>query len=160
MAQALFGLVASPVIIRIQRKFPHPAKEAYAWLTDFSDDDDARAGAVIQSRRVKERSPTRIVYEGETSVLGVKAWATTEVTLRLPLHWEARVTSGPRTGSRTDYEMVERADGVELTITYRFTFLDPKRQFLVRLLKPLVRRDLVRMWDGFQADMAKELPGT
>jgi hypothetical protein len=147
-----------PVTIRVVRRFPHRPSDAYAWLTDFRDDDAQRTHAVVQKRRVKERSATRVVYEGETSVLGAKAWAVTEVTLHPPLRWEARVTDGPRKGSTTDYVMRERADGCDLAVTYRFVLADTKRHLALRALRPLVKRELARMWDGYTDDMAKELP--
>jgi hypothetical protein len=149
----------SPVVIRIARRLPHPRDGAYAWLTDFQDDDARRAGgAVLRSRKVTLREKTRVVYEGHTEVLGRASRAVTDVTLMPPERWEARVVEGPRTGSWTDYSLVpDGPDACRLSVTYHFVFADPKRQLAVRVLKPLVRRSLARMWAGFAADMARDL---
>lgn len=149
--------MAAPVQIQVRRTFAHPADAAYAWLTDFRDDDAEIADAVIEKRHVTQRSADRVVYEGETSVLGARAWAITEVRLRPPLRWEARVLDGPRKGSTTDYELAPRPGGCEVTVTYRFVLADPKRHLALRLAKPLVRRQLSKMWDGFARAMDAQL---
>ena len=150
-----------PVEIRLVRRFPFPRDRAFAWLTDFQDEDAATAGAVVTARRVVERGPKRVVYEGETAVLGSRASSRTEVDLAPPDAWRARVTAGPRVGSTTDYRLVpvEGGGGCELTVTYRFVVRPAGRMVALRLLKPLVRRELVRMWDGFSAAMARDLGG-
>lgn len=146
-----------PVPIRVVRRFPGPVENAFAWLTDFEDADAEKAGAVVEMRKVVERSPGRVVYEGETSVLGRRSWSRTEVSLQPPDRWHARVTKGPRTGSDTDYRLVPTPEGCELTVDYRFV-LEPKgRMLALRLLRPLVKRDLERMWDGFEAAMRRDL---
>lgn len=147
----------SPVHVRVIRDFPVPRDEAYAWLTDIQDSDVERAGGVIEARKVVERTPTRIVYEGVTEVLGRRNPSTTEVTLAPPDRWEARVTQGPRLGSRTDYRLVSLPSGTRLTVDYHFVLQDPKRHVLLRLAKPLVAREMRKMWDGFAASMEKEL---
>jgi hypothetical protein len=151
--------VPGPVRIRVTRRFPFPRDAAYAWLTDFDDADAGRAGAVVEERRVLERGPRRVVYEGVTQVLGRRSLSTTEVALDPPARWRAVVTKGPRTGSETDYELVPTPDGCRLTVDYRFVLQDPKKHFVLRLAKPLVARDLGKMWDGFGAAMDRELRG-
>lgn len=151
------GRVAQPVHIRVERAFPHARDPAYGWLTDFDEHDTERAGAVIEMRRVVERAPGRIVYEGETEVLGRRSSGRTEVTLHPPDRWEARVVSGPRTGSFTHYHLVPDGAGCRLTVDYRFVLDDPRRQLLLRLAKPLVARELRKMWAGFADAMRSEL---
>lgn len=147
-----------PVEIRLVRRFPFPRDAAYAWLTDFEEEDAQRAkGAVVAERRVVERGPGRVVYEGETAVLGVRTFSRTEVALSPPDRWHARVTKGPRTGSETHYSLVPVEGGSELTLTYRFVLQPAVRMALLRVLKPLVRRELSRMWDGFEDAMRREL---
>lgn len=147
----------SPVVIELRRRLPVEVPRAFAWLTDIQDDDAQRTGAVIKSRRVLERSDKRIVYEGETGVMGNRIFGRTEVVLSPPDAWEARVVSGPRTSSRTDYRLVPLAGGCELTVRYQFVIAPPARHLLMRLAKPILRRDLERMWDGFVADLRREL---
>ncbi|HUR68001.1 MAG TPA: SRPBCC family protein [Candidatus Thermoplasmatota archaeon] len=148
----------SPVHIRLSREIPAQRDAAYAWLTDFQDSDVDRADAVIEMRKVIERSPTRIVYEGEQVVLGRRSTGTSEVTLHPPDRWEAKVIAGPRTGSFTHYRLVPVGSGASrLTVDYNLIINDPQRHFLLRLAKPLVKRELSKMWDGFEAAMRKEL---
>lgn len=149
---------SEPVHIRIERDLPHERGAAYEWLTDFEDDDSKRTGAVVTSRRVTVREPRRLVYEGRTKVLGRESWAVTEVELSPPSAWTARVTDGPRLGSHTTYSLEPRPEGgCRLVVDYTFVFVEARTGRMMRLLKPLVRRALGRMWDGFAASMAKEL---
>lgn len=145
------------VSILIERRLPHARDAAYAWLTDFEDADAQRAGAVVEMRRVTHRSPARIVYEGEQVVLGRRSTGTTEVTLHPPDRWEARVVAGPRLGSFTHYRLVPDGAGSRLTVHYHLQLDDARRMFLLRLAKPLVKRELSKMWDGFVGSMAGEL---
>ena len=147
-----------PVHIRVVQRFDRPLADAYAWLTDFTEDDAKHAGAVIQTRKVRERGPKRVVYEGETEVLGRRIWGVSEVDLAPPDRWEARVVEGPRKGSRTTYHLVPRGAGCEITVDYRFVLDDPRRFLLLRVAKPLVARELRKMWRGFAAAMSRELP--
>lgn len=148
----------APVRIVIERTFSVPVADAYAWLTDFRDDDVERAqGAVLRARRVVERSAKRVVYEGETEVLGRRIASTTEVDLAPPDAWEARVTKGPRTGSVTRYRLFPDGAGSRIRVEYGFVLQDGLKHLLLRLAKAKVRRDLARMWDGFAAAMEAEL---
>lgn len=147
-----------PVHIRVACSFPHPRDEAYAWLTDFDDGDAERAGAVVELRRVVERAKDRVVYEGETEVLGRRAWARTEVKLAPPDAWRADVTAGPRTGSFTTYRLVpSSSSSCALTVDYHFVFPQAARMLLLRVAKPLVKRELEKMWAGYAAAMRVEL---
>lgn len=147
-----------PVHIHLERRLPHARDAAYAWLTDFDEADVERAGAVVEMRKVVERGPGRIAYEGETSVLGRRSHGRTEVTLQPPDRWEARVVSGPRLGSFTHYRLVPEGAGCFLTVDYHFLVSPSSRHRLLRLAKPLVARELRKMWDGFAAAMDEELP--
>lgn len=150
--------MARHVHIRVERAFAAPRDAAFAWLTDFDEGDAERAGAVIEMRKVVERAKDHIVYEGETAMLGRRSWGVTEVTLHPPDRWEAKVTKGPRTGSFTHYHLVPQGTGAShLTIDYHFILDDPRRMMLLRILKPLVRRELGKMWAGFAEAMEKDL---
>lgn len=144
-----------PVRIRVVKRFPHPPDRAYAWLTDFDDADAQRTGAVVVARRVVERAPGRVVYEGETEVLGRRSWARTEVLLSPPDRWTARVVAGPREGSVTSYRLRPVEGGCEIEVAYDFVLKG--KTWLLRLAKPFVARDLRRMWDGYAASMDAEL---
>lgn len=151
-------MARTPVEIVIERRLPRPRDAAYAWLTDFESEDVARAGAVLQKRRILERGPTRIVYEAEQQVLGRQTGGTTEVTLHPPDRWEARVTQGPRLGSFTHYRLVPDAEGARLTVHYHLVQVDGVKHAIMRLAKPLVKRELERMWDGFSSALTREIP--
>lgn len=146
-----------PVHIRVEQAFGHPPAETYAWLTDIDDADDKRAGDVLRSRKVLSKESNKIVYEGETEVLGRRISGRTEVYLSPPNKWEARTVSGPRTGSRTDYVVLARPGGSMARIDYHFVLTDPKKQMLLSLARVLVRRSLKRMWEGFSRSMDEEL---
>lgn len=145
-----------PVHIRIEQAFAHPPAETYAWLTDFDDADDKRAGDVLRSRKVISKDAKMIVYEGETEVLGRRIFGRSEVYLSPPNKWEARVVSGPRTGSRTDYVVLARPGGSMARVDYHFVLTDPKKHVLLSVARLLVKRSLKRMWEGFSASMDAE----
>ena len=148
----------TPVRIVIERSFPVPVEAAYAWLTDFRDDDAEHAdGAVLRARRVIERSDKRVVYEGESEALGRRIGSTTEVDLAPPDAWVGRVVKGPRTGSVTRYRLRPEGTGSRVTVEYDFVLQDGLKHVILRLAKARVRRDLARMWDGFAASMTREL---
>lgn len=147
-----------PVHIRLRLRLPRAPDAAYAWLTDFEDNDVERAGAVLEMRKVIERAPGRIVYEGEQVVLGRHVTGTTEVTLHPPDRWEARVTKGPRLGSFVHYRLVPDGAGSHLTVDYHLTLVDKRRMLLLRVAKLLVKRELAQMWDGFATAMEREVP--
>ena len=149
--------MAKPVRIVVERAFRHDLAAAFAWLTDFDDADAQRTQAVVEMRKVRERSPDRIVYEGETEVLGRRAHSVTEVRLLPPDRWVARVIEGPRTGSFTEYTMTRTAEGCRLVVDYRFVLDKAGAMLALRVLKPFVRQELVRMWDGFEVAMDREL---
>lgn len=149
--------MSSPVHIRVERESPIARDAAYAWLTDFDEGDAERAGTVVEMRRVLERAKDRVVYEGETVMLGRRTRGTTEVTLTPPDRWEAKVTAGPRTGSFTHYHLVPHGAGCHLTVDYHFVLDDARRMLLLRIAKPLVRRELAKMWAGFASAMEREL---
>lgn len=147
----------SPVHIRVTQSFAQAPKVAYEWLTDFDEGDVERAGAVIEKRKVLERAGDRIVYEGETEVIGRRIWGVTEVTLQRPDRWSARVTQGPRTGTVVHYHLVPKREGCTLTIDYHFIVAPPTRHLLLRVVKPLVAGELRKMWAGFRAAMDREM---
>lgn len=147
-----------PVHVRLTREIPMPVEQAFAWLTDIQDDDVARAeGAVVKHRKVTHRSATRIVYEGETEVLGRRTPSTTEVTLLPPDAWEARVVAGPRLGSWTTYKLTPQGAGSKLALHYRFLHEKAVTRIAMRLVQPKIRADLETMWDGYVADMRREM---
>jgi len=147
-----------PAVFEYERFFPVPVERAYAWLTDFRDDDVERAKAgLVHARRVVERSKTRVVYDGAIRAMGRIVPSRTEVDLAPPDRWESRVIEGPRTGSSNSYRLLPSPGGCTLRITYRVVSRDPLTRIALRVARPLVRREFERMWDGFSASMRQEM---
>lgn len=150
---------ARMVFVRVVREFPHPAEDCYRWLTDYSDEDPRLAGAVLKERRVLERHDDRVVLEVHNEVLGRPMRGRGEVRL-FPgeLRYEARSLEG---------------DGGAILYTYQLTPLGPARTRLevrygtrvrrvsrwlqIVLARPIIRRRLHRMWDGFARAMDADL---
>lgn len=147
-----------PIPIRVVRDLPFPQAQAYAWLTEFGEDDAQRTEAVLKTRRIVESTSTRCVYEGETEALGRRIFSRTEVTLLPPDRWHAMVTQGPRTGSETRYRLESTGAGsCRLVVDYDFRLASPVMHVVARAVRPLLARSLERMWDGFAASMARDL---
>lgn len=146
-----------PIVVRYHREFPVPVAKAFAWLTDFQDDDPQRTDRIVVSRPVKERHPDRVVLDGTVEMLGKRSRGTAEVRLFPPDRWEARIVDGAGRGSVYDYHLTPTRKGCRLDVAYRLRVRRPSRRIVVRLLKPWLWRQLDRMWDGFAASMAKDL---
>ncbi|MGQ0535929.1 MAG: SRPBCC family protein [Methanobacteriota archaeon] len=145
------------VDLTIRRDFPHPLPDTFAWLTDYQDDDPSRTDAVIKRRPVVERGDNRYVLDGELEVLGMRPKARVEVTLYPPDHYEARVIEGSGRGTVYLYDLAPTPTGTRLTVRYRFRVRRLKSKIRLWLYRPLIRRELNRMWDGFAQSMAKDL---
>jgi hypothetical protein len=143
-------------VIEITRHLPLPVAAAYAWLTDFRDDDPARAGAMLTERRVTERTATRVAFEGEHKTLGRRIRYAQVVDLSPPDAWRSRVVSGPRLGSHNEYSLAPDGAGSRLTVRYHLTHEKPGTRALIRIAKPILRRNLVRMWQGYERAMREE----
>lgn len=148
------------VVIRVERRFPVPLAAAFAWLTDYRDDDPKLTGAVQRGRRVLSRSPDKVVYEFELALLGTTSRGTTEVRLFPPDRYEARVVSGHRTGSVYRYALAADGAGCRLSVTYDIVDDRAAIRAVLPLVKPLVARELRKMWDGYAASMERELAAT
>lgn len=148
--------VARPVVIRLTRKLPLPIERAFAWLTDFQDDDPARAGALLTARKILSRSPERVVFEGEHDTLGRRMRYTQEVLLAPPDAWRSHVIDGPRQGSRNEYRLEAAPGGSVLRVEYRLLHDAPRTLLLMRVAKPLLKRKLAKMWEGYEKAMRED----
>lgn len=145
------------ITISLTRDLPFPIADAYAWLTDFQDDDADRTHAVAVWRKVLARSEKRIVMEGESEAFGRLVPFTSEIDLAPPDAWVARVVGGPRKGSVTHYKLTPTAAGSRLVVEYQQTHETTFGRTVMALGKPVLRRNLKRMWDGYEAAMRKDL---
>ncbi|HWH07586.1 MAG TPA: SRPBCC family protein [Candidatus Thermoplasmatota archaeon] len=146
------------VTIPYTRVLPHPVEEAYAWLTDYQDDDPQRTTAVVKRRPVLSRTKDKVVLEGELEMLGVRGVGTVEVTLLPPDRWVAEIVKGGGKGSVYEYRLTPAAGGgSRLDVRYRVRVRRWSSRLRLLLARPLLRRELDRMWDGFAESMAREL---
>lgn len=148
--------------LHFEREFPYPVEKAYAWLTDYQDDDHARAGAIIKKRIVirkeldKDGRPVEFELEGELETLGQSSGTGRALIHLWPdeKRWQAELGGGRWI---YDYKLVPTKKGSRIVIDYRFGSKRLRRRVLLTLTKPLIRRELNKMWDGFAAAMQKEL---
>lgn len=146
------------VELRYERSLGHPVEDAFSWLTDYQEDDPERAGAIIEERRVVEEADERIVLEGELETLGRRMEGTAVIELDPPDHWTAHLfdTKGRPSGVY-DYHLEPDTEGSRLRVDYRFGAPKLKHKLILWLTKPLIRRQLDKMWDGFEAAMDQEI---
>lgn len=150
------------VNVHYEREFPYPVDVAYAWLTDYQDDDHTKAGAIIKRRDVirkeldKDGRPILYELEGELETLGQKTGAGRALVRLYPdeRRWTAELAKGRWV---YDYRVHPTAKGCRLAIDYRLGSKRWQRRLVLTLTKPLIRREIDRMWKGFSAAMEREL---
>lgn len=147
------------VDVPLTRDFPHPPDAAYAWLTDFRTDDGAIAGALIEGRDSVDRKGDEVrMVTRIRRPFGAVRTRTQHVTLHpRERRWESRITAGYGAGSFHRYRLLPHANGCRLEVVYGFGTKGPLHAFGLRLAKPLLRRQLDKMWDGFEAAMGHDL---
>lgn len=146
------------VSVRYERSLGHDVEPAFTWLTDYRDDDAQRTGAIIEDRRVLEETDQRIVLEGELETLGRTMEGTAVVKLDPPDTWTAHLydEKGRPTGVY-EYSLTPQEDGSRLRVDYRFAAPKLRHKLMLWLSKPLIKRELDEMWDGFEDSMDDEL---
>jgi hypothetical protein len=146
------------VTIPYTRTFPYSVEEAFAWLTDYTDEDAGLTDAVVLARPVREKRGDRVILDGTLSFLGVKQEGTVEVRLHPPDRWEATIVNGPGRGSVYAYRLTGTpSGGSRLDVAYRIRVKRLRGWLKLQIVKPFVRREIARMWGGFAASMAREL---
>lgn len=138
------------------RTFPQPVDTAYAWLTDYQDDDHTLAGAIIKRRDVIKREGNVVVLDGELETLGRRGKGIAEVHL-FPeeRRWIARLAGGR---SVYDYRLTPaEGGGARLEVHYRIGARKWTQRLLLRLARRKALAEIDRMWEGFAQAMAKEL---
>lgn len=150
------------VDVRYATTLPVSVHAAYAWLTDYRDDDPDRAGAIVEKRHVVARKDNVVILEGTNVTLGTRATGQAEVTL-FPdeSRWECRIVKGPSKGSLYTYRLVPAGEGrARFEVVYHIRVRRPGRRFVIRLLKPFIAREIRQMWKGYEAALARDLvPG-
>ncbi len=143
------------VVIHYERDFPYAPDVAYAWLTDYADDDHERAGAIIRKRIVVRRTEREVELEGDLDTLGQRSRGRAIVRLYPEEHrWVADLAKGRWV---YEYRLTPTPGGCRLAIDYRLGARRWTRRAMFTILKPFIRRELDRMWDGFDAAMRREL---
>jgi hypothetical protein len=153
------GVKERLVDVAYRRTFPHDVQRVYAWLTDYQDDDHARAGAIVQKRTVLKREGNVVLLEGHNVNLGRHAKGQAEVRL-FPeeTRWEARIVSGNGRGSVYTYKLTPAPGGhAHLEVHYKTCVRRLKGFLLLHLARPAIKREVGRMWDGFAEAMARDL---
>ena len=150
------------VNLHYEREFPYPVDVAYAWLTDYQDDDHQRAGAIIKRRDVVRREVDKdgraVEYEleGELETLGLKT-GPGRVIVKLEPDRHAWQAIFPRGSWVYSYRVVPAPRGSKIVIDYRFGSRRWTRRLAIWVAKPRIRRELDVMWDGFSAAMEREI---
>jgi hypothetical protein len=153
--------VVDTVCISYERVFAHPPADTFDWLTDYRDDDADRAGAIIQDRAVLEETEDEVVLEGELETLGRVREGRARVELDPPNSWTAHLEDPKgRPAGRYEYELHDHPDGCRLTVDYHITAPRLRDKLMLWLTRPLARREIDQMWDGFADAMAAELDGS
>lgn len=146
------------VSVRYERPLDAPLDDAFAWLTDYRDDDADRTGAIIEDRRVIEKSPDRILLEGELKTLGRRIDGRAEITLNPPDAWTAELyDTKDRPSGVYEYRLNPREEGCHLSVDYAFVAPKLKHKLMLTLSKPLIKRELDKMWEGFHQAMNEEI---
>lgn len=147
--------------LTIRRRLPHPPAVAYAWLTDFDERDAERAQrAVVTERRVVEREGNRLKMEGVIEVAGAHIPGHVVVDLAPPASWHAKLYDRKsRLVTFNDYRVEpDGRGGSWLHIDYHFVLPKWKHRLRYHLVgKRVLRRELTRMWAGFERAMEGEL---
>lgn len=150
-----------PVLVDVpySRTFPFPADRAYGWLTDYEDTDPSLTTTVVKERKVVERRGNVVVMDGRIDILGSGGSGRVEVHLfPQERRWEARIVEGRARGSVYSYQLTSLGpDACRLDIHYRTPVRRWRSRLKVTLARPLIRRELRRMWDGFASGMERDL---
>lgn len=151
--------MAAPYVdIEVVRIFRHPVGQAYEWLTDYRDDDPTLTDAVVARRDVVKRDADTVVLDATIVTLGRKGRGKVEVALfPTERRWQATVVEGGSRGSVYDYKLTPHPKGARLEVRYRVRIKRRSRRILVTLLRPFIRRELNKMWDGFERAMDRDL---
>lgn len=153
------------VNLHYERDFPYPVDVAYAWLTDYVDDDHERAGAIIRRRTVAKKEldakgrPVLFELDGELETFGQSTGRGIAVVRLWPdeKRWQAEIGKGAWV---YEYRLVPTPKGSRIVIDYRFGSRRWRKRALITITKPLIRREIDKMWDGFAAAMAREIPSS
>lgn len=152
------GVVVDTVRIGYERVFEHPVEDAFEWLTDYRDDDAEKTGAIINERSVLEEREDEVVLEGQLETLGRVRTGRARVELDPPDEWTAHLEDGKgRPSGRYEYHLEDHPEGCKLTVDYHVAAPRLRDKLLLWVTRPLARREIDEMWDGFEASMDAEL---
>lgn len=146
------------VPVHLERTFRHPPELAFPWLTDYEDADAELAGELVAGRPSVERQGNVVTM---TSLIRTP-WGVRERIQEVTLDpeartWESRIDEGYGAGSHHRYRLEPAGQGSRLVIDYGFAAPRLRDALYWRAVRPVLRRKLHRMWDGFEAGMDREL---
>ncbi len=150
---------APMVDIPYEREFPHAIDSCYEWLTDYTDKDPSLTPEILRNRRVIERHPDRVIMDVENVFLGRALKGRAEVKLYPKEHrYEARSLHGDGKAILYTYQLTPLAPNrTRLEIHYKTRVRKLGRRLQLRILRPLIRTRIHRMWEGFATAMANDL---
>lgn len=150
--------VVDTVRIGYERVFEHPIDEAYAWLTDYRDDDADKTDSIINDRVVLEEAEDEVVLEGQLETLGRVRTGRARVELDPPDTWTAHLQDEKgRPSGRYEYHLEDHPEGCKLTVDYHVAAPRLRDKLLLWVTRPLARREIDQMWDGFEQAMDDEI---
>lgn len=145
------------VTYRYATRLPHNADAAFAWLTDYRDDDATLTTTLVKERRVVARQGNTIEMQATIDPLGRPMSGKAVVTL-FPeeRRWVASLAGGRIVN---EYVLTPTPDGgCELRVTYRTYARRWTKRIVLRLARRRFERQARLMWAGFLQAMAKDLP--
>lgn len=143
------------VTYRYEAELPYPIEQAYAWLTDYQDDDPSLTTAVVRKRRVVKRTPEEVVLDGEIENLGHTWTGRATIALHPQEHrWVATLREGRMVN---EYWLTPTPRGCLLRVDYHVYARRWTNRLKLRLARGRVRRELDAMWGGFLGAMEREL---
>lgn len=149
------------VRVRYKRRIPYAPDVAYDWLTDYDDQDHERAGAIIQHRTVRERGEDHVILDAQLATVGRSGEGWARVELAPDDHaWTAHLhDTKDRHAGTYEYRLRPAEDGTSsvLEVDYHIGAPKLKHKLMLYLAKPLVRREIDKMWDGFFEAMARDM---
>jgi len=125
-----------------------PLDYAFAWLTDFRDDDAKMIGG--KPRKILRRTKRNFVWIQPYTRDGVDKIGVRIVTLRPPDSWHNDVINEEKE-SKFDYHLTPVGKSTKLTITAKIRY---------KTIKPEKMRELARNlsaeWDKYKAALEKD----
>ena len=147
------------------RDLPFPPDDAYAWLTDYREDDMRRIfGDEGGKRMIEKLGSDRLRVQSTGMIAGVRGHADGVITLRPPDSWmfDGHITAMARKMVHVDalWNVAPLGDGrTRFTSRFRITPQNFIAKAYLKLRPRWVRKRIERDYDQIAAAIAKDLGG-